>query len=201
MSEVTNLRVDWCSYEAAKYAVEHWHYSGSVPAGKLVKVGAWENGEFVGCVVFGRGANNNLGKPFELDQVNICELVRIALAIHKAPVSQITALAIRMLKKQSPNLRLLVSYADPQQGHTGTVYQAMNWIYTGRSQAQSQVMHNGKIMHKRTADALFGTIKGMSKSPILWKHKYLMPLDNAMRKQITSLAKPYPHCGAEFVSK
>ena len=53
-------------------------------------------------------------------------------------------------------------------------------------------MHNGKIMHKRTANSLFGTIKGMQKSPIMWKHKYLMPLDNEMRKRILPLAKPYP---------
>ena len=53
-------------------------------------------------------------------------------------------------------------------------------------------MHNGKVMHKRTANALFGTIKGMEKSPPMWKHKYLMPLDQAMRAKIAPLAKPYP---------
>jgi hypothetical protein len=47
-------------------------------------------------------------------------------------------------------------------------------------------------MHKRTANSLFGTIKGMEKSPVLWKHKYLYPLDDAMREQIARLAKPYP---------
>ena len=53
-------------------------------------------------------------------------------------------------------------------------------------------MHNGKIMHKRTANSLFGTIRGMEKSPMLWKHKYLMPLDDEMRAKIAPLAKPYP---------
>lgn len=50
----------------------------------------------------------------------------------------------------------------------------------------------GVVMHKRTANALFGTIKGMMKSPIMWKHKYLMPLDSEMRNQILPLSKPYP---------
>lgn len=191
MSKV-DLRVDWCSHEAAKYAVEHWHYSECLPAGKLVKVGAWEDGVFVGCVIFGRGANNNLGKPFGLQQVEVCELVRIALNKHKTPVSRVAAVAIRFLRKQSPGLRLIVSYADPMQQHHGGIYQAMNWLYVGKSQAQAEVMYQGKIMHKRTANALFGTIKGMEKSPVLWKHKYLMPLDDAMRVQIAPLAKPYP---------
>ena len=194
MSEV-DLRLDWCSYEAAKYAVEHWHYSETLPAGKLVKVGAWEDGAFVGVVVFGRGANNNLGKPFGLEQTHVCELVRIAMKQHKSMVSKVRAFAIKMLKKQSPELRLIVSYADPEQNHNGAVYQAMNWIYAGASQAQAEVMYNGKVMHKRTANALFGTIKGMDKSPVFWKHKYLYPLDDAIRKQIEPLRKPYPKRG------
>jgi hypothetical protein len=189
---MTELRLDWCDVKAARYAVERWHYSRVLPAGKLVKVGAWEDGQFIGCVIFGRGANNHLGMPYGLEQTGVCELVRIALREHKTPVSKIAALAIKMLRRQSPNLRLIVSFADPLQGHNGAVYQAMNWVYVGSSQAQAEVMYQGKIMHKRTAHSLFGTIKGMEKSPILWKHKYLFPLDDAMRKQIEPLHKPYP---------
>ena len=186
------LKIDWATHEASKYAVENWHYSESMPAGKLVKVGAWESGKFIGVVLFGRGANNNIGKPYKLDQTAACELVRIALTKHITPVSKIAAIAMRFLKANSPGLRLIISYADPMQGHHGGIYQAGNWIYSGRSQAQQEVMYKGKIMHKRTANSLFGTIKGMEKSPIMWKHKYLMPLDNEMRKQILPLSKPYP---------
>lgn len=188
----TELRIDWATYEAAKYAVENWHYSEKMPAGKLVKVGAWEDGKFIGVVIFGRGANNNIGRPYGCDQTEACELVRIALRDHQNPVSKIAATAIRFLKRNSPGLRLVISYADPLQGHHGVIYQAGNWTYCGRSQAQQEVMYKGRIMHKRTANALFGTIKGMKKSPIMWKHKYLMPLDKEMRKKILLLAKPYP---------
>ena len=188
----TVLKIDWATHQAAKYAVENWHYSESMPAGKLVKVGAWENGKFIGVVLFGRGANTNIGKPYGLSQTAACELVRIALTKHITPVSKIAAIAMRFLKANSPGLRLIISYADPLQGHHGGIYQAGNWLYCGTSQAQQEVMHNGKIMHKRTANSLFGTIKGMQKSPIMWKHKYLMPLDSEMKKQILPLSKPYP---------
>ena len=47
-------------------------------------------------------------------------------------------------------------------------------------------------MHKRTAVDKFGTIEGMQKSPVTSKHKYLMPLDAEMKKQILPLSKPYP---------
>ena len=192
MSKV-DLRVDWCDYKAAKYAVEHWHYSQVVPAGKIAKFGVWEDGRFIGAVLYSWGANNNIGKPYGLKQVEVCELVRVALTAHASPVSQIVAVTLRMLKAQSPGLRLIVSYADPLQSHVGSIYQAMNWTYVGKSRAQRFTLRpDGTVMHKRTAHSLYGTIKGLAVSDVLWKHKYLYPLDRAMRKQIAPLAKPYP---------
>src|SRR2546422_940116 len=72
----TFLRLDYCSHEAARYAVMHWHYSRSVPAGKLVKIGVWETGEFIGCLIFSYGANRNLAKSVGLTQMEVCELTR-----------------------------------------------------------------------------------------------------------------------------
>ena len=188
-----DLRVDWCDYKAAKFAVEHWHYSQTVPAGKIAKFGGWEDGRFVGAVLYSWGANNNIGKPYGLKQVEVCELVRVALTKHAAPVSQIVAATLRMLKAQSPGLRLIVSYADPREGHNGGIYQAMNWVYVGSSKSQKAGLDSkGNIVHKRTIHSLRGTLKGVELSAHLWKHKYLYPLDRAMRKQIAPLAKPYP---------
>jgi len=196
------LRLDWCSYQAAKYAVEHWHYSRVMPAGKAVIVGAWECGKFIGVVIFSRGANNNLSKAYGLKQTECCELTRIALTDHAAPVSRIAALALRFLKKQSPGVRLVVSYADPEQGHHGGIYQGMNWIYDGKSNGQAGfVVINGKTFHKRSVSSKYGNAKpsflktlGLDASygPNLWKHRYLMPLDADMRKRIIPLSKPYP---------
>ncbi|MFZ8899831.1 MAG: hypothetical protein ACO20X_14970 [Alphaproteobacteria bacterium] len=74
-----DLKIDWASYKAAKYACENWHYSGLMPSfGKSVKIGVWENGDFKGVVVFGRGANKHLLTPYGLSQDEGCELVRIA---------------------------------------------------------------------------------------------------------------------------
>jgi len=197
-----DLRIDWATHAAAKYACENWHYSGCLPAGKLVKVGAWEHGKFIGVVLFGRGANNRMAQAYNLSQDQACELVRIALTKHTAPVSKIAAQAMRFLKRQSEGLRLIVSYADPKQGHHGGIYQAGNWIYSGRSQAQRELLINGTFTHKRSAHAKYGTaspekIAAMSGAkvewaPVEWKHVYLMPLDAQMRERILPLSKPYP---------
>jgi hypothetical protein len=188
------LKIDWATHEAAKYAVENWHYSESMPAGKLVKVGAWEEGKFIGVVLFGRGANPKISSPYGLKQIECCELVRIALHQHFNPVSKIVAIAVRFLKKNSPGIRLIVSYADTGQNHLGSIYQAGNWIYEGYFGGESLVVVNGRKMHRRQAYSLYGTTRptGSVNVPASGKHKYLMPLDNEMREKILPLAKPYP---------
>lgn len=196
-----DLVVEWATHAAAKYACENWHYSGCLPMGKLVKVGAWEDGKFIGVVIFGRGATPNLGKPYGLDQTECVELVRIALRDHATPVSKIAAIAIRMLKKSNPNVRLIVSFADRSQGHHGGIYQAGNWVYNGEGQPATFYMINGKMTHPRSigAKGLPQNIKGARQLDrnaeaieVPGKHRYLMALDKQMRKRIQSMSKPYP---------
>jgi len=186
------LKVDWASHDAVKYACENWHYSKCLPVGKLVKIGAWEDGKYIGCVIFGRGANNNMLKPFNLEQEDGCELVRIALTKHIAPVSKIMAVAIKFLKKSQAGLRLIVSYADPEQGHHGGIYQACNWIYIGTSSKAVKVFYKGKWSHKKTVDDAGVDQRFLSKKTVQGKHKYLMPLDKEMAEKIMPLAKSYP---------
>jgi hypothetical protein len=191
----SSLRLDWCSHEAAKYAVEHWHYSHVMPAGKSMKVGVWEDGRFIGVVIFSLGANNTLGRPYGLGQTQCCELTRVALTNHTSAVTRIVAIALRMLRQGAPGLRLVVSFADPEQNHKGGIYQAGNWIYVGMSHAADEYIVHGKRMHGRSMRAKYGThigkpwiVKMLGSS----KHRYLMPLDDEMRKRIAPLAKPYP---------
>jgi hypothetical protein len=203
MSSRPELKLAWCSHEAAKYACEHWHYSRVIPKSKLVKIGAWEDEAFIGAVVFGVGATRQLMQPYGLRPEQGCELVRVALREHSAPVSRIVAIALKMLARHQPGLRLVVSFADPEQGHAGSIYQAMNWTYAGTSTSSEEYIVRGKRWHGRSLrhgkpphlttkqyaaklDPAFKVVMGSS------KHRYLYPLDDDMRERIKPLAKPYP---------
>ena len=195
------LKIDWASHAAAKYACENWHYSKCLPVGKLVKVGAWECGKFIGVVIFGRGATPNLGSPYGLGQDECVELVRIALTKHEIPVSKIAAFSIKQLKKTNPKLRMIVSFADQSQGHHGGIYQAGNWVYAGIGLPATFYMIHGKLTHPRSigAKGLVQNLDGAKKLDpnakavhIPGKHRYLMPLDKEMSAKIAPLAKPYP---------
>ena len=200
-----DLRLDWCSHKAAKYACEKWHYSGSVMISKNVYIGVWEDGKFVGAVIFARGSTNSIGKPYGLKQDQVCELVRVALRQHRTPVTKILSIAIRMLARQSTGLCLIVSYADPNQNHHGGIYQGGNWIYTGQgSSSIAYVQDDGSLMHSREVSPsgykkYFGEYRKVPKPSdfsktikLSGKHKYLYPLTPEMRAKIEALAKPYP---------
>ena len=196
-----DLRIDWATHAAAKYACEHWHYSGCVPKSKLSKVGVWENDKFIGVVIYGCGATPNLGKPYGLEQNQCIELVRIALTKHETPVSRIVKIANGWMHRANPGLRLIVSFADTSQGHHGGIYQAGNWVYTGQGSSAKFYMIHGRLTHPRTLGlaGLVQNIEGARKRDpnatvvnVPGKHRYLMPLDAEMRERILPLAKPYP---------
>ena len=105
--EKVNTKLDWCSYDAAKYACQKWHYSRCIPAGKLAKIGVWENDIFIGAIIYGRGATSALVKQYGLKMNEGCELVRIALNNHKTEVSRLIAISIKLLKRQFPGLHLI----------------------------------------------------------------------------------------------
>lgn len=198
------LRLDWCSHQAALYACTNWHYSRCMPAGKVVKIGVWEHDRFIGCVLFSRGATPNIGRPFGLTQVDVCELTRVALTKHQAPVSRILAIALKMLQHKNPDLLLAVSYADADQNHYGGIYQATNWIYLGLTNANARgaFIVKGKKIHPRSIGAAGGV------QSLAWvrqymdpnatefittgKHKYVYPFDEALRERLRLQAHPYP---------
>ena len=198
------LKIDWATHEASLFACKAWHYSKCVPMPPIVKIGVWEDGKFIGVVLFSRGASPNLGAAYKLTQIECCELTRVALAAHASSVSRILSIAMKFLKKNNPGLRLIVSFADSNQGHHGGIYQAGGWVYSGKSAAKNdyigpdgkkylsrQVAESGKVMQFGKMTKVFKRSECVA-VPVHGKHRYLMPLDAEMREQIAPLAKPYP---------
>jgi hypothetical protein len=166
-------------------------------------LGVWEDRTFVGAVVFAWGANRHLAGEYRLKMTECAELCRVALGKHSTPVSRILSIAVKMLKREMPGIRLIVSYADLNRGHLGKIYQASNWLFVGQTGHEAGIMLNGKLTHRRTINSKYGT------SDIDWlrnrvdpcaqrhegkpKFKYLLPLDNEIAERIKPLAQTYPN--------
>jgi len=191
-----------CSHAQARQATERWHYTGVLPAAPIRRYGVWEDGRFVGAVVFGHGANRHLARPFGLRQDEVAELVRVALAPGRThPTSAVVAACLRRLHTECPKLRLVVSYADTAQHHRGTIYQAGNWAYLGLARGSRPLRVNGRICHARSVFERFGTCSlsrlralGVEATVVLPppKHKYGWAFDGQMRRRLRRLTQPYP---------
>jgi hypothetical protein len=155
--EKPTYKVDWATYESVKYACLNWHYSKAIPAGKMVKIGIWEDEKFVGVIVYSYGACSNLPKLFNMKQSEVCELTRIAMKKHYYPVTKYMAISRKMLKKFCPDIKMIVSYADMNQGHKGSIYKADNWKVYGKLVMDEMYMLKGKTIHSRSVGAKYGT--------------------------------------------
>ncbi len=201
-----SLRLDWATHAAAKFACENWHYSKKIPVNKLAKVGVWENDKFIGVVIFSCGSAgcSSYSKSLGIKNTEIAELARVALTKHSAPVTKIIGIAVRMIRRKMPGLKVLVSYADREQKHVGTIYQAGNWSYVGLSSKDvAYIDRTGKRHHSRNVSESGWKVhcgvrarcprpSQMRKIDVPPKHKYLMSLDQEMKQKISIISKPYP---------
>jgi len=149
----------------AKAFVEKHHYSGSYPAAR-VRVGLYRSRELVGVAVFSVPCNARVIPSYfpGLEPLNGVELGRFVL-LDDVPGNGETwflARAFKLLKTAKPELRAVLSYSDPvprrtddgavvMPGHVGTIYQAHNGVYAGRSSARTLILdRHGRVLSART---------------------------------------------------
>ena len=209
------MRLEKASRKAVDYACKNFHYSkNAAPRAHDCAFSVFnDENEWCGVVCFGLGANSNLPKPYGLKQGQAAELIRVALNGKQNNVSKVLSISIKMFKKVNPLCKLLVSYADVDQGHTGVIYQATNWIYEGKVNVgqRSAFIINGLKTHNKTVYGR-GVVQNISEvrkhlDPnatefiTKGKHKYIYPLDKSLIPLCKSLAKPYPKATAELPHK
>lgn len=213
------MRLEVASNKAIKYACMNFHYAKSVPVNIFGYSVFNDNTEWCGVVLFGSGANNNLASQYRLNQGNVLELVRVALNGKQESTSKALSLSLKILKKAVPLCKLIISYADKDQEHTGIIYQATNWFYVGTSMqntTDSSWIVNRKRYHGRIISDWIkakGGLNGLSRKEFLQKHydqnakeyitkgkiKYIYPLDKSMLPLCKELSKPYPKKHAQEV--
>ena len=205
------MKLEKASYKAIQYACLHYHYAKRLPAQPMVGFSVFENNEWCGVIVFNNGIRN-IEKPYKLKMGQVCELVRVALNGKQSTTSKAIALAIKLFKKQNPLVKLLISYADTDQNHNGTIYQATNWFLVSSHKTGDEYIHpkTGKAIHTRAhaqsgLRKQFGTMKKVYKTSELVrvkkgiKHKYIFPLDKTLLPLCEALRKPYPKKYAQEV--
>ncbi len=196
------LELKPASKEAITFATKNYHYTKTYPS-KNKGYSVFNNWEFCWVILYWNWATPSIWKPFWLKQWEIAELVRVALNWKQDITSKALAISMRLIKKDVPFLKMLVSYADEWQNHKWIIYQATNWIYIWDTKPDSMYVYKWKKYHSRSVstnwyNVQFWTVKKVPKKSdcqiVKWdiKHKYIFPLTKELYNIWREKAKAYP---------
>lgn len=184
------------SSSVARDMVVKHHYSHAWPIAQLC-LGFYVDEILNGVIVYGHSASSHMANS--LPSINYWELQRLYSFdwAGKNVESYMIGQSIRYIKKNHKDINILISFADPEQGHFGTIYQATNWLYCGMSDSPGgyQYKFDGKWEHPRSTVARLGTRdhniimnmypnvefrKGIKKH----RYIYLLPNNNSHKKEL-----------------
>ena len=192
------MRLEIASNKAIKYACINFHYAKAVPTYSIGYSVFNNNNEWCGVVLFGGGASVNMPTKFNLRSGQYLELNRMALNGKQSSTSKVLSIAIKLIKKECPTVRMLFSYADKGQEHKGIIYQATNWFYIENIESSgTEYLLNGIWKHDRGRYTWGVDFKKLPKRKKAGKHKYIYPLDKTLLPLCNSLSKPYPKQAVE----
>jgi hypothetical protein len=139
------------NHETARLWVERWHYSGRIPTGQNIAYGLFASGELYAVIVYGIGVN-----PYQASFLGVESVVEIKRMVRSEPplsyqLSRFIALTLRMLKREV-RFDAVVAFADPEHGHSGTVYKAAGFILEGKTGKEWHLIDKeGNKRHRRYA--------------------------------------------------
>ena len=149
--------------------------------------GLYDNDEIVGVIMYGTPSSAPLRRGIAGDDEkdNVIELTRLWIddKIGKNAESYGIGNTVKKVNKE-----IVVSYAEIEQGHLGTVYQACSFLYTGLSAKRTNWVVEGIVKHcqtiadKHTSEELKAKYGSKFKLvPRPRKHRYLFI--NAKKKR------------------
>ncbi len=192
------------------FVIEH-HYSGTYPAARF-RFGLYRRGQLVGVAVFSHPCNNKvLTSVFPGDPLLSVELGRFVLLDDVEANGETWFLARSFEGLRRESIEGVVSFSDPVArrtaagltvfpGHVGTIYQAHNGKYLGRSTARTlRVLPDGSIVSDRALQKIRSGERGwVYAARILEQHGAPAPTGDRrtwLRTWLPRITKTLRHAG------
>jgi len=183
------------------------HYSGKVVPNSTLHFGCFLDNKLHGVMQFGPSINKkgtiNLVEGTGWNE--FIELNRMAFDdyLPKYSESRCIAISIRLIKKNAPQIKWIISFADGTQCGDGTIYRASGFKLVGLSKNAGICKLNGNIVHIKKTYDLKLTSSFMKKSDIPklkekgydaeiidgYQFKYIYLIDKSMK--ITKEIMPF----------
>jgi len=199
-----NYIIEKLTPKIARSIIVKNHYSKSYYSGSRFNYGLFKEGNLVGVICYGPPHSHSLkiaiaGKTYKN---RVLELNRLWVADSEPRNTESWFISKTM--KLVKSCDILVSFADPTQGHVGYIYQATNWLYTGQGQNSQALVPKGHTGHPLSV--IYGYkkddlvekygLENLEYRKILGKHRYIYILNKKKKKLILSRLnyeiKPYP---------
>lgn len=177
--------------------VKRVHYSGKVVNNSCLHFGAFLDGKLHGVMSFGSPTDKRkvLGLVEGTPWNGMLELNRMAFDdyLPRNSKSRCISLAMKLLKRNAPHVKWVLSFADGCQCGDGTIYRASNFVLTGiKKNTSLRIAEDGTVMHSITAYH-HGSQGEFSKLPKLtgYQLRYIYFIDPKWRKRLTVPEVPF----------
>jgi hypothetical protein len=201
----------WSIETAVAQAVVKKHHYLRRSASAMFTFGLFDGMDLIGVAIYGKPASPSLcvGVCGPEESQRVVELTRLWIedATPKNTESFFIGQTLRLLPSE---FDIVVSYAEIGAGHSGVIYQATNWIYTGLSDAHVEWRLDGQAnKHSRHLFDEHGGIDGakayygerLQRHERGRKHRYIMfrgtkARKKALRAKLRYQVEPYPKLSA-----
>lgn len=162
MYQLKDLKMKIIDNTFAKTFIQKWHYSKTCTH-IVVAIGEFVGLEMKNCIIFNYCAGREMAKQVLKNgsNANVIELSRM-VSLEPKPKnleSYCIARALKWLKQNMPNIKVVISYADNSVGHHGYCYQASGFTYYGQSRTTREHFIDGRRVHEKNLYNRFGTTK------------------------------------------
>lgn len=152
-----DLKVSPIPSQLAVSFIKKHHYSGKVVMNSQIHFGASHDGVLMGVLSFGASTDKRrMSGTLKCGFNEFLELNRMAMHqfCPKNSESRVIAICLRILKKQYPHLKCIVSFADGYQCGDGTIYRASGFRLIGLKKNVSLLLDpkTGDIVAHKSLD-------------------------------------------------
>jgi len=157
MSTLSDYTIEIITFSTISPFIEKYHYSKKTKGLKvqicfgLFRPGKFGIPELVGGIIYALPAMPHASqKYYPSDPSATIELVRLCCVddTPKNTESYFISSTIRYLKKNT-EFKVIISYADPEFGHSGIIYRATNFILFGMTGSKRKITIDGDRFHER----------------------------------------------------
>gem|GEM_PF-745089 len=149
-----------CTLEEARDVCKNKHYLHRVPS-IVAHYGLYKEELLLGVITFGVPPSPYLmkicGEEYKGAVLELNRLWCYDISPRNSE-SFLISQGIKLLKKDKPHIKILVSFADSREDHLGYIYQASNWFFTGWSiPGGGSIVINGKEFHPKNLNNKYNT--------------------------------------------